>query len=197
MRRRHLIVFTRPPRYGRGKRRLAADIGDLAALRFQQAMLARTLRRLGRDLRWQIWLFVTPEPKRWPRGIPRRLQSRGDLGRRMEQALRGLPAGPRVLIGSDIPGVERRHIAGAFRALGAADAVFGPAADGGYWLVGLRHAGAAPGLFDAVRWSTRHALADTLANLQQGRYALVDRLADVDDGPAHAGWRASAPLGHP
>ena len=46
---RHVIVFARAPALGSGKRRLARDIGDVAALRFERLMLARLLRRLGRQ----------------------------------------------------------------------------------------------------------------------------------------------------
>jgi hypothetical protein len=97
-----------------------------------------------------------------------------------------------VVVGSDIPEVTPQHIARAFAALGAHDLVFGPATDGGYWLVGARRRPALPaGLFDRVRWSTPHALADTLAGLPAGlRVATVDTLDDVDDGAAFARWRA-------
>ncbi|WP_375175850.1 DUF2064 domain-containing protein [Pseudooceanicola sp.] len=88
--------------------------------------------------------------------------------------------GPICIIGADIPGITRHHIWRAFRALGQADAVIGPSTDGGYWLIGTRHA-APQGIFDKVRWSTEHALADTLASLPGLRVALVDGLSDVDE----------------
>jgi uncharacterized protein len=67
----------------------------------------------------------------------------------------------------------------AFRALRRADAVFGPAEDGGYWLVGLSpRRPARP--FTAVRWSTVHALTDTLANFRDRRVAFLRTLRDVD-----------------
>ena len=58
-----------------------------------------------------------------------------------------------------------RHIAAAFRLLGRHDLVFGPAEDGGFWLVGARRRPRLPPLFGQVRWSSPHALADTLADL--------------------------------
>jgi uncharacterized protein len=67
----------------------------------------------------------------------------------------------------------------AFRALGRADAVFGPAADGGYWLVGLSpRRPARP--FAGVRWSSEHALTDTLGNFPGRRFARLRTLQDVD-----------------
>jgi rSAM/selenodomain-associated transferase 1 len=192
--RRHLVVFARAPALGRGKRRLARDIGDIAALRFERLMLARVLLRLGRDRRWHLRLAVTPALQRkrlWPRGIPIIGQGGGDLGERMRHALATCPPGPAVLIGTDIPALGPHHIAAAFRLLGQHDLVFGPARDGGFWLVGARRSPCLPPLFGEVRWSSPHALADVLANLP--RHVSVGsaaRLEDIDDG---ASFRRLAP----
>ena len=177
-----LILFFRQPRLGAGKRRLARDVGALAALRFERLILARSLRLLGRDRRWGLRLAVTPDrdARAWPNARP---QGRGDLGVRMRRALAAGGSGPAVLIGSDIPGLTPGHIAAAFKLLGRYDIVFGPARDGGYWLVGCRHR---PPDFGRVRWSTAHALADTLANLPRGlSVGFAAPLDDVDDGAAY------------
>ncbi|MGM0586567.1 MAG: TIGR04282 family arsenosugar biosynthesis glycosyltransferase, partial [Pseudomonadota bacterium] len=149
---------------------------------------ARALvRRLARDPRWETRLAVSPdregmESRVWPAGLARTPQGRGDLGARMARALRAAPPGPVVLIGADIPGVGPAQIARAFAALGRAEAVFGPAEDGGFWLAGLaRRRGVPPGLFAGARWSTGHALADARATLGGRRVALIDRLGDVDE----------------
>lgn len=195
----HLVVFARTPRRGAVKRRLAADIGPDAALAFYRRTLADVLRRLGADPRWRTWLAVTPDrdaarPGSWPPvpGVRLIAQGGGDLGDRMARPLHTLPPGPVVIVGSDIPDIAPHHIADAFAALGANDMVFGPAADGGYWLVGARRRPRVPhGLFLDVRWSTEHALADTLAGLPRGfRSAMLETLDDVDDGPAYSAWRA-------
>ena len=147
---RTLILFVRAPRLGAGKKRLARDIGAVAALRFERLMLARSLRRLGRDRRWRLRLAVTPDRAagRFRNAMP---QGSGDLGARMRRALAAGGPGPAVLVGSDIPGMTAAHIAEAFGLLGHHDIVFGPAADGGFWLVGCRHL---PPDFGVVRWST-------------------------------------------
>ncbi|MGE4221284.1 MAG: TIGR04282 family arsenosugar biosynthesis glycosyltransferase [Alphaproteobacteria bacterium] len=189
--RHHLVIFAKSPRLGRAKRRLAADIGSVAALRFYRTLLAQTLRRLASDPRWRTWLAVTPEPARWPPRPQRIGQGTGDLGRRMDRAMRALPPGPAVLVGADIPAIGAAPVAAAFRALGRADAVFGPAADGGYWLVGLRRRPRMPVAFRGVRWSGPHALADTVANLAGLEVWRVATLADVDDGADYARWRAA------
>lgn len=193
---RHLVIYAKEPRLGAVKTRLARDIGAAAALRFYEETLARLIDRVVRDAPWRCWLAVTPDGfaraarRRWrwlPRTVSVIAQGPGDLGERMARSFRALPPGPAVLIGSDIPAITRAHIAAAFAALGRRDAVFGPAEDGGYWLVGQRRLRALPDLFRAVRWSSPHALADTLANLAPGQtHALVARLSDVDEGAAYA-----------
>lgn len=180
---RHLVIFARLPRLGTGKRRLAADVGPVAALKFQRTCLAATIRTLAKDSRWRTRLAVTPaRGGSWPRLVI--AQPRGDLGRRMAVVARALPPGPVVIVGSDIPDIRPAHIAAAFRALGDHDAVFGPAEDGGYWLVGLRRRPRFLDPFAGVRWSTPRALADTLANLKGRPVALLDTLDDIDDGAA-------------
>ena len=189
--RRHLVLFARAPRLGSGKRRLARDIGAVAALRFERLMLARLLRRLGHDGRWRLRLAVTPDHARrrarlWPHDTPMAGQGSGDLGRRMRRALAACPPGPAVLIGTDIPALAAAHIAEAFRLLGKHDLVFGSAADGGFWLVGARRSPRLPPLFGEVRWSGPHALDDVLANLpRRVSVGFAARLEDVDDGAAY------------
>lgn len=193
--RRQLILFARAPALGSGKRRLARDIGDVAALRFERAMVARLLRRLGRDRRWRLALALTPE-----RAVRRERDRRpsvavfgqgpGDLGRRMRRALEAAPPGLAVLVGADIPALAPAHIADAFHLLGRHDLVFGPAEDGGFWLVGARRRPLPANLFEGVRWSSRHALADALAGVPRRiSVGYAARLADIDDGAGYARFR--------
>lgn len=114
-------------------------------------------------------------------------QGEGDLGERMHRLL---AEGPRqsLLIGSDIPGIRPRHLAAAFRKLAGADAVFGPAADGGFWLVGISKPNRLKP-FRSVRWSSRYALTDTLENFRGLRVAFAAELADVDTRSAYAAAR--------
>ena len=119
-------------------------------------------------------------------------QGRGDIGARMHRAFRAFPRGRVVIIGSDIPDANAADIAAAFRALGAADAVFGPAADGGYWLVGVTPRRPAHPFANA-RWSTEHALADTLRNFAHRRVVLLRTLHDVDTAADWARWRETVP----
>jgi uncharacterized protein len=189
--RRNLILFVRAPQLGLGKRRLAREIGDVATARFERLMLALLLRRLARDRRWRLRIAVNPDKARhharyWRRGIEVAGQGVGDLGVLMLRALAACPPGPVVLVGGDIPALRAHHVAVAFRVLGGRDLVFGPAEDGGFWLVGVRRRPRLPPLFDKVRWSSPHALADALAGLpRRVTVGFVDRLEDVDDGEAY------------
>lgn len=179
---RHLVIFARRPRYGVGKRRLAAEVGNLAAWRFQRSALAALTRELAHDPRWITWLAVTPDrPTNWVRGARPIGQGPGDLGARLTRLACGLPPGPLIVIGSDAPQVNRGDIAAGFQALGRFAAVFGPARDGGFWLVGLSRRGRRRPPFSQVRWSTPDALADTLVNLGDRPVGYLRVLEDVDD----------------
>ena len=167
MRRASLVVMVKEPRPGRVKTRLGRGIGMVAAAWWFRHQVTRLLRRI--------------DDPRWPAHLPRVPQGAGDLGDRMGRLFRSLPPGPVCIVGADIPGITRAHIARGFAALGAHDAVIGPAPDGGYWLIGLRRGGAVPArLFDGVRWSSVHARADTIRSLGACRVALIDMLRDVD-----------------
>ncbi len=176
--------MAKSPGAGRSKRRLAASVGAIQATRFYRACLAHTLMRLSTDRRWRTLLAVSPDrdiaAAFWPRAVKRLSQGHGDLGARMQRLFRSLPPGPVIVVGSDIPAVRASDIARAFRLLGDADAVFGRAPDGGYWLVGLRRAPRLLAPFAGVRWSGPHALADTLGNLEGQRIAFATTLSDVD-----------------
>lgn len=182
---RTLVIMIKEPHPGRVKTRLGRDIGMVGAAWWFRHQTRSLIRRL-RDPRWQTVLAVSPDAEGltsrvWPADLPRAPQGCGDLGDRMGRMLRGMPKGPVCLIGADIPGISRSHIAGAFDALGRSQMVFGPAPDGGYWLVGAQRYSALPaGLFRNVRWSTEHALADTLASISGCRVSLLDQLHDVD-----------------
>jgi rSAM/selenodomain-associated transferase 1 len=185
---RHLVVFAREPRLGAVKRRLARDVGALAAWRFQRLTTKALLRRLGPGGRWTCWLAVTPDRAAgraaypWPppwRTIP---QGPGDLGQRMGRVLRSLPPGPAAIVGSDIPDIAAADVAAAFARLGCHDWVIGPASDGGYWLIGARRRPRLRLPFAGVRWGGPHALADTLAGLGGQRVARLRCLSDVDEG---------------
>ena len=187
---RTLVIFAKAPALGRVKTRLARGIGQTAALAFYRQTLSQALERVACEPKWRTVLAVTPDaaarrPRLWPLRVRRRGQGEGDFGVRMGRAFRTLPKGAVIIVGADIPEMRADHIARAFAALGTADLVFGPATDGGYWLIGAKGAARGADMFANVRWSTKHALADTLANLGGRKVAMLDPLDDVDDVAAY------------
>ena len=178
--------MAKSPRMGVVKTRLAVDVGLLEATRIYRRMLTGIIREVGIEPRWQAHIALAPEGSFHGCNLPhaRELdiiaQTRGNLGARMGALLRQFPQSDRVIIGSDIPDIRRRHVIDAFRTLGSHDAVFGPAQDGGYWLVGVPRRHNCANIFENVRWSTPHALEDTLANFQGRRVGLLETLRDID-----------------
>ena len=189
---RHLVVFVKEPMMGRVKTRLGRDIGISMATRFYRRNVADVLRNMGNDGRWKCWLALSPDKAArgkpfWPNKFTALKQGRGDVGERMGRAMASMPPGPVVIIGTDVPAIRPHHIESAFKAFGRHDVVFGPALDGGYWLVGARRSPCTPELFKQVRWSSKHTLADSLAKVEQYKLkvALLNTLEDVDDGVAY------------
>lgn len=186
-----LVVFAKAPVVGQVKTRLAAAVGAEAALQFYQDTLQAVTARLRDAALWHIEIAVTPDGTAsddllWPRGIPRRPQGDGDIGARMARVLLGARLDrPIVIVGSDIPALQPRHVERACHELRRHDLVFGPARDGGFWLLGARRP-LPPGLFHGVRWSTEYALVDVLLRSRGLTSMLVDTLEDVDD---EAGYR--------
>lgn len=177
--------MVKEPHPGRVKTRLGRDTGMVASAWWFRRQSSALIQRLC-DPRWQTYLAVAPDQEGlqsrvWPKDLPRVPQGAGNLGDRMGRILRSMPTGPVCIIGADVPGITAARIWEGFEALGGHDAVFGPAFDGGYWMVGLKRSRAVPHtIFDGVRWSTQHALADTKRSLGNMRIAEVARLRDVD-----------------
>jgi rSAM/selenodomain-associated transferase 1 len=191
---RALIVFVKEPRAGRVKTRLAEAIGPEAAAVVYRALAETVLEATAPEPgEYERLVFFDPPEaaeamREWLPAGRLRPQCEGDLGRRMEDAFaRAFRRGSRrvALVGSDAPGLTRVLVREALFALDHHDVVLGPAHDGGYYLVALR--APAPGLFDAVTWSTPRVLEQTLARaaalgLSVGKLGAlrdVDTLADL------------------
>ena len=180
-----LVIMVKEPRPGRVKTRLGADIGMTNAAWWFRHQTRRLLRNM-QDPRWRLMLATAPDTattnsRAWPAHLPRIAQGSGDLGARMARIMHALPPGPVCIIGADIPDIRPVHIARAFKTLGTHDATFGPAPDGGYWLIGLKRTRATPHAFlHNVRWSSPHALSDSMTTLPDMHIALIDTLQDID-----------------
>ena len=207
-----VVVFARAPELGRVKTRLAATVGDAAALACYRE-LGRTVvdavRHADRSTGAAPWRTVVahtpadaaPALAAWldphgAGGLAYQPQADGDLGARMRGAVeRAIADGaPRVVVvGTDCPDVDAAVVARALAALDGADVVLGPALDGGYYLVGVRAPAdrACAALFEGVPWSAPDTLAVTLARLAAAGLAVahLTALRDVDTAEDWAWWR--------
>ncbi len=170
-----LIVFAREPVPGQVKTRLIPALGADGAARLYRRLLGIALRAAAATpcAHRQLWCAGAPAAggecarlAAW-HGCTWHHQGAGDLGARMSAGLaEALAATDRaILIGSDCPDYTPAYLSAAFAALADHDAVLGPAADGGYVLIGLRRP--APALFAGISWSTPSVLAETRHALRQ------------------------------
>jgi len=207
-----LVVLARWPAPGRCKQRLAASCGSSRLAAAMQRRLSwhtlhtaaaaahrcnaelllsasglgpRALRRWGEQLQRSM-----AAPLRWA------LQRGGNLGCRMHRQLQqGFAQGFEqvVLIGSDLPDLHSADLEQAFALLEQHDLVLGPAADGGYWLIGitrhgLQRSGAA--LFSGIPWSSDQVLSLSLERAEQRSLtvALLRQQSDLDGRAALEPW---------
>ena len=173
LRRVQIAVLAKAPIAGLAKTRLIPHLGPQGAARLQRR-LTRSAVRCALDAELgAVTLWCTPHAQhpffvalQCTTGITCLVQSSGDLGDRMHTAFRlHCTQGPLLLIGTDCPALRPSHLHKAARALSdGEDAVFYPAEDGGYVLVGLRRS--RPALFLGMRWSTSEVMSDTRVRAQ-------------------------------
>lgn len=191
---RRLVVFTRYPEPGKTKRRLSPALGQAGAAELQRRMTTKVLsaaRRLTQqdhaarlEVRYEGGDEISMRMA-FGDGCVYVPQGAGHLGQRMLRAFEAAFAdgvNSLVLIGSDCPSVTKEILTEAFRLLDARhDLVLGPAADGGYYLIGLRRPIA--DLFSArMPWGEADVRRRTLsiADALGLSVALLPELSDVD-----------------
>ena len=195
-----LILFAKPPLAGRVKTRLAPSLGREGAARLYACFLqdaaetARSLREarpgVGLVCEWALESGETldefPLADWLPGAFLHRAQTGPDLGARMAAALgRRLASGRRaVLIGTDFPDLPHEVLLEAFEKLEREDApriTLGPAADGGYYLIGMNRF--LPEIFTGIPWSTGEVLSRTLerADALGAGTSLLPEWRDVDE----------------
>ena len=203
-RRERLCLFTRYPEPGTTKTRLIPLLGKTGAADLQRRMTVHALEKVRRlavrrgmdvEIRYEggdEWRM-----KQWlGSDLVFAAQGTGDIGRRMALALKTASADgfdTTVIIGSDIPGITTDILTQAFDWLEQKDLVFGPARDGGYFLIGIQALclkKAASGLFNHIDWGTETVLAKPLhaADTLGLTYSLLDSLGDVDRPADIAHW---------
>jgi rSAM/selenodomain-associated transferase 1 len=198
-----LIIFAKAPEPGLAKTRLVPALGAAGAAALAERMLVHAAQAGAQAGFDSLEICASPDTSHpcfmqlaRTHGLSLTLQGAGDLGQRMHRAFERVLArhGQALLIGTDAPALDAAMLARARAGavLKDHDAVFVPALDGGYALVGLR--APQPSLFDGMAWSTPRVMEDTRARLRRAglRWAELPAVADVDE-PADlvhlpAGW---------
>ncbi|MEJ2097387.1 MAG: TIGR04283 family arsenosugar biosynthesis glycosyltransferase [Deltaproteobacteria bacterium] len=191
-----LIVFTRFPEPGKTKTRMIPVLGAAGAARLQRRMTEHTIAAAAKAGR-RLNLTVEVRHEGGNRALMQqwlgqqfsyRPQGDGDIGLRMARAFEAAfqdEAELAVIVGSDIPQISADIIHQAFDGLLKNDLVFGPARDGGYYLVGMKNtipSGTYRRLFDGINWGSSEVLSQTL-QIAAGsglRFILLETLGDVD-----------------
>ena len=199
-----LIVMAKAPVGGQAKTRLIPALGAEGAAQLAQRLLAHTLEQAA-GLQADHWeLCVSPDTRHpaFEEAVAKAagrlqlaLQGEGDLGHRMHRAFERVLKAHRkaLLIGTDAPALTTDILRQASAALDSHEAVFVPAMDGGYALVGL--ARPVPSLFHAMTWSTPQVMADTRLRARSAGLAWAELapVHDIDEPAdlAHlpGGWR--------
>ncbi|HET7569434.1 MAG TPA: TIGR04282 family arsenosugar biosynthesis glycosyltransferase [Gammaproteobacteria bacterium] len=185
-----IIVFAKAPEPGKTKTRLIPRLGAEGAADLHQTLIRHAVAMACAAGLGPVELWCTPstdhplfEELAANGTIRLREQPPGDLGARMRAALYDALAthARALLIGSDCPGYSVEYLKSAETALASgSDAVLGPAADGGYVLIGLtkNH----PDLFSNIPWGTGNVLQMTRRRLHRldWRFAELPVLHDID-----------------
>lgn len=187
-----LIVFAKSPEHGDVKTRLMKALSDDERIELYESLLTETVEKL-RDVRGceTFIAYWPPEGGEYfERFGLRCFQQSGDgLGPRMHNAILKVLSegfGKAVLVGVDIPGLSAGVVLDACELLEGCDAVFGPASDGGYYLVGMRRA--REDVFEGIEWSTPMVLEQTLLKAQAlGLGVGLTAILDDVDVPADLG----------
>ena len=185
--------MTRLPRTGRNKTRLIPALGAEGATVFHERLARHAIGRASSfctlhkkaNLTVRLEGGTSIEGKTWlgSDSLDCREQSPGDLGHRMESAANTAfeeGADRVVIIGTDCPSIDETTLENAFDALTDADVVFGPAADGGYYLAGMRKP--TPSIFRNIPWGGEKVLKDSTTAAEKAglKVHMLDVLSDVD-----------------
>jgi uncharacterized protein len=176
-----LVLIARYPAAGAAKTRLIPALGPDGAAEVHRQLTARTLGLL-RECGFPVELHYTGADEAAFRewlgdGFALFRQAEGDLTDRLMAALHPAPV---IFLGADTPDLEIHHVEQAIAALEDNPVVIGPAADGGYYLIGMKQP--MPELLDHMPWSTDQVMPETLRRLAARGMApvLLETLHDCD-----------------
>lgn len=179
-----LLIFTRNPELGKCKTRLAAEVGDIAALEIYKFLLQHTVtitQNLIVDKEVHYSAKVRDNDLWDGSKYYKKKQSGNDLGQRMEFAFKeGFSHGYQniIIIGSDMYDLAQEDIEEAFLALQSHEYVIGPALDGGYYLFGMKFLNSR--VFKNKKWGTETVLQNTLDDIKNENIKILEARNDVD-----------------
>jgi uncharacterized protein len=186
-----LTIMAKAPVAGYAKTRLIPALGADGAAQLAARLLNHTLQQARAAGFARLTLACAPDadhPGFAMHGdVARVAQGQGDLGARMRRQFeRAFEQGAEraLVIGTDAPALDAALLRRAADALADCDAVFVPAFDGGYALIGLRRLpGVLPALFEAMPWSTSAVMAATRERLEQAawRHSELPAVHDIDE----------------
>lgn len=179
-----IIIFTRNPELGKCKTRLAKTVGDASTLEIYKHLLKHTA-EVVKNTHADKYVFYSEniqEDDIWHHSVfKKELQKGGNLGIRMQNAFNNifkLGYQKAIIVGSDLLDLKQQHIDNAFDALDENEFVVGPAKDGGYYLLGMKKS--QNNLFENKVWGTSTVLKDTVTDLENNSYFLLEELNDID-----------------
>ncbi|PRY87208.1 TIGR04282 family arsenosugar biosynthesis glycosyltransferase [Mongoliibacter ruber] len=183
-----VIVFQKNLILGKVKTRLAKTIGNEAALDIYRSLINITYSELSQLKDVDILVYLSDYVEELPFDIKGKnykifAQKGSDLGDRMKNAFEETLANGYqkcVIIGTDCPDLSMKEIQQAIDHLATHDVVFGPAEDGGYYLLGKKEI--LPFLMQNINWSTSEVLATSIERLKNEKlsYKLLEKLGDID-----------------
>ncbi len=179
-----LIIFTRNPELGKGKRRLAATVGDETAFEIYKFLLNHT-RSITKTVNAQAQVWYSEKIRKnddWDNAIYQKFEQQGDdLGLRMQNAFEtAFKSHDKVIIiGSDMYDMSAQDLNHAFTLLDSHDAVMGPAIDGGYYLLGFKKEVPVNVFLNKI-WGTDTVQEETIKDLKNLNYAMLEPRNDVD-----------------
>jgi len=178
-----LIVFVKNIKLGKVKTRLAKTIGNEAAFNIYKALVEVTEEATNNlEFDKRIYFSDAVISEKWQDNF-KAVQKGTDLGERMKNAIEdGFNDGYShiALIGSDLPNISEKIIQDGFNELIKNEIVFGPAEDGGYYLVGMSKFHNF--IFENKPWSESNLLDITLKEIHQKNIdvSLLETLNDID-----------------
>ena len=187
MKKKTIILMSKQPRYGLCKKRLSKHIKQSEILRITRNNIDNLLMVFSLYNIYDVKVAIYPQKLIYRsfkntgflKSIP---QKNKNLGKKIWD-IKNSTNNPTVIIGSDIPGIDKKKIDYAFKIIESKNIVLGPSEDGGFWLIGFSNKKSITYPFDGLLWSKKNTLVNTIKKLYYYKitYGLCDKMKDIDN----------------